>query len=99
MIVHTEKEIKDKVYGLLGPAGSAFREAEIKVVTNNNFIFIKVGAMYESPEPEGGVVGFLIELSEFFGTENINIDNFAHSGCESCDWGSEYGFELIIKPE
>lgn len=99
MIIHTEQEIKDKVYELLDPATSCFREAEVTVKQNNTYISIKIGAMYSAPKPAGGIVGFFMELSEFFGTKKIDMGSFEHSGCETCDYGSEYGFELIIRPE
>ena len=42
--------------------------------------------------------GFLKDLSEYFGTDNINIENdICVSGCETCDWGSEYGYTFYIK--
>ncbi len=36
------------------------------------------------------------ELIELFDAENILFDTFSESGCESCDWGSEYGFNITI---
>lgn len=49
--------------------------------------------------PPGLSLKHLIALSEFFGTQNITDERFSHGGCETCDYGSDYGFTLIIKPE
>lgn len=49
--------------------------------------------MYDAPEISFSI---LKQLSEFFGTDEINVDNFSHGGCETCDWGSEYGHEIRI---
>ena len=39
-------------------------------------------------------------LSEFFETDNINDDDrFSHRGCETCDYGSSYGFTLTIRKD
>jgi hypothetical protein len=41
-----------------------------------------------------------MELAEFFDTKNINDDEkFSNGGCETCDWGSSYGFELVVRPD
>ena len=39
-------------------------------------------------------------LSEFFETDNINDDDrFSSRGCETCDYGSSYGFTLTIRKD
>lgn len=50
--------------------------------------------MYEAPS-----LGYkeLRALAEHFGTEKIDTDTFSRGGCETCDWGSEYGFEIIVE--
>jgi hypothetical protein len=55
---------------------------------------ITIGQMYESPVE----INFktLSKLGELFGTEEIDVDNFANSGCESCDYGSDYGHTIQI---
>jgi hypothetical protein len=36
--------------------------------------------------------------AEHFGTEKIDTsDNISQSGCETCDYGSKYGFRVIIE--
>lgn len=54
---------------------------------------ISYGMMYDPPQ-----LGFsqLMELSKLFGTEDINVDNYSVGGCESCDYGSDYGHTIQI---
>mgnify|MGYP000591318132 CR=1 FL=1 len=58
---------------------------------------ITIGKMYESPCK----VSFknLVKLSEIFGTDKIDVDDYANSGCETCDYGSDYGHTIqVINP-
>jgi hypothetical protein len=52
------------------------------------------GCMYEAPG-----LGFsnLKMLSELFGTDSVDVDNYGEGGCESCDWGSSYGNTIQIR--
>lgn len=60
-------------------------------------VWITVKCMYEAPPINLNV---LMQLAEFFGTRNINDDErFARPGCDTCDYGSTYGFTLIVRPE
>jgi uncharacterized alpha/beta hydrolase family protein len=36
------------------------------------------------------------ELSDHFGTDEIDIDGYSQRGCETCDYGSEYGHDVEI---
>ena len=51
--------------------------------------------MYEAP---GLSLTQLIKLSDFFGTRNIRDERFSYGGCETCDYGSCYGFTLEVRP-
>lgn len=58
---------------------------------------ITVSKMYESPHLN---LDILMQLAEFLGTKNINDDDrFSNEGCETCDYGSSYGFTLTARPE
>lgn len=50
--------------------------------------------MYEPPELNFNT---LKELSDLFGTTNIDVDNYSQGGCETCDWGSKYGHTIQIR--
>ena len=60
-------------------------------------IDITVSQMYNPPHVN---LDILMQLAEFLGTKNINDDErFANEGCETCDYGSSYGFTLSARPE
>lgn len=68
-------------------------------------ISFNVTKMYEKPgsdygSDEGGLTfAKRLELSKFFDTMNVETDNeIADSGCETCNWGSAYGFTVIVRP-
>jgi hypothetical protein len=62
-----------------------------------NKVEIVISCMYESPSP---TLSVLKQLFEFFETDNINDDDhFSYSGCETCDYGSEYGYTLTVRPK
>lgn len=54
----------------------------------------EIGAMYESPI----TINFakLKEFSDLFGTVKIDVDDYANSGCETCDYGSSYGHIIDV---
>ncbi len=69
----------------------------IEIDAKADCVRITVACMYESPSLN---LSHMMELAEFFGTKNINDDyRFANQGCETCDYGSSYGFTLTIRPE
>lgn len=41
----------------------------------------------------------LAEVAAFFGTDSIDAGERREGGCESCDYGSEYGFDLLVGPK
>lgn len=59
-----------------------------------NSIEVSVRKMYESPI----VVNFALlkKISEFFGTDSIDVDDYSMGGCETCDYGSSYGHDFQI---
>ena len=61
---------------------------------DNNHLRIKIGKMYESPNLS---FAKLLEISKIFGTTNIDVDSYNMSGCESCDYGSDYGHNIDIR--
>lgn len=53
---------------------------------------VRVSAMYTSPIEQQ--FAFMCELSELFGTKDINIGEENRPGCTTCDHGSSYGVIL-----
>ena len=81
-------EAKDEYYGKID---------EVEVSVDEGTVSITLSNMYEAP---GLSFGHLMKLAEFFGTKNINDDDrFSFGGCETCDYGSSYGFTLTVRPE
>ena len=54
---------------------------------------IKYGAMYGRPELN---LPTLMKLVELFGTEKIDVNDYAIGGCETCDYGSDYGHTITV---
>lgn len=51
--------------------------------------------MYDPPNLSYKI---LRDLVEFFGTEEIDTsDTISQGGCETCDYGSKYGFNIVIE--
>lgn len=69
---------------------------KLEVTVRYQHAEITVLNMYSAP---GLSFSHLKKLSEFFDTDNINDDaRFNNGGCDTCDYGSEYGFTLTIRP-
>lgn len=75
-----------------------YEPEEVEVTKRSDgSVSLRVEAMYEAPELS---FAKLAELAEFFDTKNINDDErFGSGGCETCDYGSSYGFELVVRPD
>lgn len=66
----------------------------IEVEIKNSVVFITIKKMYEKP---GLQFSQLQAISEFFDTYDIGtVDEFSYGGCETCDYGSSYGFTLKV---
>ena len=88
-------ELKTEILKALNIRGDhSIYDTKCKINVTNNDVLITYGQMFESP-----VLNFasLAKLSELFGTQDIDVDNYAYSGCQSCDYGSDYGHEISIK--
>lgn len=93
----SDKEIESKVREIWGAHSYASGSGpeNIEVRQGDGTVTIEISSMYDPPG-----LGFanMSALAEFFGTKNINDDSFSHGGCESCDYGSKYGFTLTVRP-
>ena len=99
MKFYTEEEIEKKVKEIWTcPEDDDWNEPEkINVSIGKDNIKIEVSSMYESPPLN---LPILMQLADFFETKNINDDDrFGYGGCETCDYGSSYGFTLTVRPE
>lgn len=101
---HTTQEITDKVQAIFDAENAKHycigweKKGCIKVDTNTpELVRVTISCMYEAPSP---TLNVLMQLADFFETKNINDDNhFANGGCETCDYGSSYGYTLTVRPE
>lgn len=67
----------------------------IDITFKGNIVYIELSAMYSAP---GLTFKQLLELSKFFNTDKIDDnDKINQPGCETCDYGSQYGFTLKIE--
>lgn len=66
-------------------------------LTGQNDLLITFGQMYDRPK---FTLNQAKALQEFFDCEDIRQGEYSHPGCETCDYGSEYGHELhIVNPK
>ena len=91
-----EKEKKfehpDNVKELLAILGSS---STLNIRSEVDDVWIERGSMYSAPDAS---FKMLKALSEFFGTEDIDVENdINHEGCETCDHGSLYGHHIQLK--
>lgn len=94
MIIRSNEEILKKLTELYRDLYD-WKPIRREVTCNqSDIVVIKISSMYEPPRLSFAI---LKQLSDFFGSDNIADSRFSHSGCDSCDYGSDYGFELVIK--
>lgn len=92
----SEKDILKFLKQLWAGIGG-YGEPDFRVRHETGCYKLDIVRMYEAP---GLTFSQLKAIAEFFGTENINDDaRFSRGGCETCDYGSEYGFTLTIRPD
>ena len=97
MIPRTDQEILDKAQEIWDEEDSKYNKIEFGVVRERKAILLTVRRMYDAP---GLSFKQLQALADFFGTQAINDEErFALEGCDTCDYGSSYGFTLKIAPE
>ena len=68
---------------------------KLMVLTLENGGFeLSYGKMYERP---GLTFSDLKQLSDLFGTDNIDVDDYSRGGCDTCDFGSDYGHTIQLR--
>lgn len=71
-------------------------DAEISIRKLENGIEIDYHQMYGAPSLS---FAMLKKLSDLFGTDKIDVDNYGRGGCETCDYGSAYGHTIqVLEP-
>lgn len=90
MTSHTKEEIA-KVAAEIWPHACVsvieYKSGEVDIELSSTSRY--VGLTYDQ----------LVKLSEFFNTIHINVTGTHNDGgCDTCDYGSEYGFVITVKP-
>lgn len=99
---YTKEQIEEKVREIWKECApkNTYKEdkiEELEVSIEQDCIILKLSNMYSAP---GLSFKHLKKLSEFFETDNINNEgDIIECGCETCDYGSSYGFVLWVRPE
>lgn len=89
----SEKEIKE-FFAQCFKHEYDFRSQNVDVYFNDKMVEVKVTWMYDAPDFTEEIRN---EMVEFFGTQNIvHYDDISNSGCETCDYGSSYGYVFRI---
>lgn len=87
------EDLAQALINLLDSAGGENIDKIEFRITNRGGFEIEYGAEYMAPELNFEI---LMGLSEMFGTKEIDVDDYSISGCETCDWGSDYGHTIQI---
>lgn len=98
MNYYHKEEIEAKIREIWGdgPGDCASNDFDVQVDRVDDHYEIKLSNMYSPP---GLKFEYLSKLSKFFDTDKIgDEDHFNEEGCDSCDYGSSYGFTLMIHP-
>lgn len=84
-----KKELEDLLYEIF----CGYDHLEI-INLNDELISFEIGDMYSAPDLN---YNHLKQLADFYGTTKIDVNGYANSGCETCDYGSNYGHHIEIK--
>jgi len=71
-----------------------YADFEIELKKDDKTIELKIKQMYEHISLE---FKDLLFLSDLFKTTDISTSTYSYDGCETCDYGSEYGTNFVIK--
>jgi hypothetical protein len=84
----------EEIKAILTPNHSSIEKPHLEVSKIDNGYELSYGRMYEAPTLNFST---LKKLSELFGTDNVDVDNYGQGGCETCDYGSDYGHTIQIR--
>lgn len=74
-----------------------YEPTQVKVLSNTDtYVRVRISRMYDAP---GLSFERIQKIATVFNTKNVETNSeFSYEGCESCDYGSSYGFDLHISP-
>jgi hypothetical protein len=96
----TDEEIWKKLQELWPDTNDHSRYGNEKTIHRNaGALRFRVTRMYDWDPIPALTLDKRLALSEFFDTMNVEHDGeVSEGGCETCDYGSEYGFEVLVRP-
>jgi hypothetical protein len=99
MKTHTEQAIKEFFSSLYKPR-SGHSHFEIGVKFTNYGVVVDVSQMYEYADDDGPSIAVaVLKISQFFETKDVNEGRYQTDGCETCDYGSNYEMNFMIKDD
>lgn len=91
----SNEEIETEMKRIWGNAEYDERLDNVKVERSKKHVDIQLSSMYHKP---GLTFSQIEQIAAFFNTKNVETESeFSYSGCESCDYGSSYGFVLRVR--
>lgn len=87
----TEQETIDKIVNTLRSVGCDHYYIS---AYDAHSVMVRGCAMYERPP---NIDDCANALGEIVGSIEVLLDPVSDPGCESCDWGSEYGTEFLCR--
>ena len=92
---YNDAEIIRFLTGIWKDEDCRFEKISFKILENSaSKVRVEISRMYDPP---GLSFEILERISRFFETEKLGDERFSDEGCESCDYGSKYGFVLEVK--
>lgn len=94
---HTDEEIREFLQQVFTGNLDNYSGADtIDITRNPDNIELRIAAEYRAPKLRFEDIN---RLAEFFDTMNVETNSeFGSSGCDTCDYGSEYGYYLYVSP-
>lgn len=90
----TNSELIAAVRGLLNT--TPYDHPKVEVEKWEGGMSISITAMYDPVRFTLSLQEVLEELSKLTGFPEIDVEGIAVSGCETCDYGSEYGHQFRL---
>jgi hypothetical protein len=92
---HSEKDIAAFVRDLWHKPNDFYPYPEVKVHVKKDCVDLEITSMYQAP---GLSLARMNAIAKFFDAKDVNdVDQIAQQGCETCDYGSKYGFTLRVQ--
>lgn len=96
----TKRELREALSKIVGLKWTSYSDAHLSL---NQYpdgdLALSYSQMYNTPPKPDLKLG--MALLELFGAEDVKLDygTISEQGCKTCDYGSNYGWDLlIVKP-